>query len=54
MLKRHRCSIDLGDNVLRIMGGSGVEEVRVFSGSNETVTILIYLFAMSITDPLFA
>lgn len=27
MLKRHRCSIDLGDNVLRIMGGSGVEEI---------------------------
>ena len=29
MLKRHRCSIDLGLNVLRIVGGSGNEEVNL-------------------------
>jgi DNA damage-inducible protein 1 len=27
MLKRHRCSIDLGKNVLRIEGHSGSEEI---------------------------
>lgn len=27
MLKRHRCCIDLGSNVLRIVGGSGIEEI---------------------------
>lgn len=34
MLKRHRCSIDLEKDVLRIMGGSGAEEVP-FLAENE-------------------